>query len=60
MAILRVKDDMGNVIEIPAIKGDTPVKGVDYWTAEDVAAINAEVKTIVNEYINSTLNTEVI
>lgn len=40
MAILRVKDDNGNVIDIPAIKGDTPVKGVDYWTEADKAEIN--------------------
>jgi hypothetical protein len=43
-------------------KGDTgysPVKGVDYWTASDVAAINQEVVNAVNTYIVSTLNTEV-
>ena len=43
MAILRVKDDNGNVIDIPAIKGDTPQKGVDYWTDEDKAEIKAYV-----------------
>ena len=41
MAILRVKDNEGNIIEIPAIKGDTPIKGVDYWTDEDKAEIQA-------------------
>ena len=41
MAILRVKDNEGNIIEIPAIKGDTPQKGVDYWTNEDKAEIQA-------------------
>ena len=44
MAILRVKDSDGNIIEIPAIqgetgprgpKGDAPIKGTDYWTEED-------------------------
>ena len=46
MAILRVKDDNGNVIDIPAIKGDngyTPQKGVDYWTDADKAEIKAYV-----------------
>ena len=46
MAILRVKDDNGNVIDIPAIKGDngyTPQKGVDYWTEADKEEIKADV-----------------
>lgn len=47
MAILRVKDDEGNVIDIPAIKGDTPQKGVDYWTEAD--------KNEIKEYINQQL-----
>lgn len=39
--ILTVKDNNGNIIEIPAIKGDkgtdgyTPIKGVDYFTESD-------------------------
>ena len=49
MAILKIKDQDGNIIEIPAIrgekgdKGDTPVKGTDYWTAEDIAEIKGYV-----------------
>jgi len=47
--ILKVRDENGNVFGIPAIvgpPGPKPVKGVDYWTAEDKAemenaAINA-------------------
>ena len=39
MAILKIRDADGNVIEIPAIKGKTPVKGVDYFTAEDIQEI---------------------
>lgn len=35
MAILRVKDDNGNIIDIPAIKGYTPKKGVDYFDGKD-------------------------
>ena len=36
MAILR--DEQGNVIDIPTIKGEdgyTPIKGKDYFTEED-------------------------
>ena len=35
MAILKIKDDNGNVFDIPAIRGKdgyTPVKGTDYFT----------------------------
>lgn len=39
MAVLRVRDDKGNIIDIPAIKGDTPVKGVDYFTEADKAEL---------------------
>ena len=34
MAILKIKDENGNWIDVPAIKGDdgyTPIKGVDYF-----------------------------
>ena len=41
MAILRVKDNEGNIIDVPAIKGDMPQKGIDYWTDEDKAEIKA-------------------
>ena len=44
--ILKIRDNDGNIIPIPAIKGekgDTPVKGKDYFTVEDVEAIVAEV-----------------
>ena len=47
MAILRVKDNEGNIIDIPAIKGDTPKKGVDYWTDED----KAEMKDYINQQL---------
>lgn len=35
MAILRVQDSNGNVTVIPAIKGETPIKGVDYFTKQE-------------------------
>lgn len=47
MAILRVKDNEGNIIEIPAIKGDKPVKGVDYWTDAD----KAEIQVYINQQL---------
>lgn len=46
MAILRVKDDEGNIYNITAIKGDKgdkPVKGEDYFTEEDKAELVTEV-----------------
>lgn len=47
MSILRVRDSEGNVQEILAIKGDpgkTPVKGEDYFTEEDIAQIESDIK----------------
>jgi hypothetical protein len=49
LAILRVKDKNGNIIDIPAIKGKdgvdghTPVKGTDYFTEADKTEIMAMV-----------------
>ena len=46
MAILKIKDQEGNIIDIPAIRGEngkdgyTPQKGVDYFTDEDIAGLN--------------------
>lgn len=55
MSILRVKDENGNIIPIPAIKGDKgdpgkpPVLGEDYFTDADkkemVAAVLAAMPT---------------
>lgn len=62
MSILRVKDENGNIIPIPAIKGDkgdpgtpgkdgkdgkTPVKGVDYGTPEELAEIARQAAELV-------------
>lgn len=41
--ILRVRDETGAVREVVALKGEKPVRGVDYWTAEDQSAIVADV-----------------
>ena len=46
MNILQVYDKVKKKwIGIPAIKGDTPVKGVDYWNEED----KEEVKGFIDE-----------
>ena len=40
--ILKVRDENGNVQEILVIKGDngyTPVKGVDYFTEDEVNSV---------------------
>ena len=45
MAILKIKDENGNIIEVSALKGDngyTPVRGTDYWTEADKAEIQAK------------------
>ena len=55
MAILKIKDGNGNIIEVPALKGDkgdkgnTPQKGVDYWTEAD----KTEIKDYVNQQISN-------
>lgn len=41
-AILRVRDNDGNVYDIKAIAGQPPVKGVDYWTEADKYEIVTE------------------
>lgn len=44
-SILNIKKD-GAWVEVPALKGAdgyTPVKGTDYWTADDKAEIVNEV-----------------
>lgn len=51
-SILKVRLPDGSVVDIPALKGlkgDTPVKGVDYWTEED--------KNEIKEYIDTQINT---
>ena len=45
--ILRVRDKDGNILEIPAIKGDKPTKGIDYFTEEDKNEMRDEVFAIM-------------
>ena len=62
MAILRVKDENGNVYDIPVIKGDkgadgyTPVKGVDYYTDEDKVAFQQQIDEALSDHLASTEN----
>lgn len=43
MSVLYIRDGNGNFVPIPTIAGHTPVKGKDYWTAEDRQEIINEV-----------------
>lgn len=64
-SVLRVKDKDGNVIDIPAIKGEkgedgyTPIKGVDYFDGEKgekgdpYTLTEADKETIVNAVIDA-------
>ena len=65
MAILKTRNEKGEFVDIPSIvgekgdKGDTgqdgktPVRGTDFWTEEDIAAM----KLHCNDYIDSQLGT---
>jgi hypothetical protein len=52
MAVLKIRDENGNWINIPSIKGDTPVKGVDYWNEEDKQEVKGFVDNSVMELEN--------
>ncbi len=41
-----IKGDKGE----PGQDGKTPQRGIDYYTEEDVAAINAQISTLISEY----------
>lgn len=57
MAVLKIRDENGNFVPIPTIKGDkgdkgdTPKKGVDYFTEED----KTEIVQSVTENLEDTL-----
>lgn len=58
MAILRVKDNNGNIIEIPAIKGDP---GTDYvLTDEDKTEIAEQAAALIDASLLSILGDGVI
>ena len=53
-SILNIKKD-GEWVEIPCLKGEdgyTPVKGTDYWTADD----KAEIQSYIDAQIGGALN----
>ena len=53
-SILNIKKD-GEWVEVPALKGEdgqTPVKGTDYWTADDIA----EIQSYIDNQIGGALN----
>ena len=53
-SILNIKKD-GAWVEVPALKGKdgyTPVKGTDYWTADDIA----EIQSYIDNQIGGALN----
>ena len=53
-SILNIKKD-GEWVEIPCLKGKdgyTPVKGTDYWTADDIA----EIQSYIDNQIGGALN----
>lgn len=52
MSILKIRDENGKVIEIPSIKGDTPIKGIDYWNEEDKKEVKDFIDTNVAELEN--------
>ena len=54
-SILNIKKD-GEWVEIPALKGEdgyTPVKGTDYWTADDISEIQSYIDNKIRELIGS-------
>lgn len=50
MSVMKIRDENGVFQPVRTIRGEkgedgsTPVKGADYWTEEDRAAIIAELK----------------
>ena len=51
-SILRVRDNNGNIIEIPSLqgeKGDSPVKGTDYWTDTDQQIIKNDSRLYITQ-----------
>ena len=49
MPILKIKDETGKWVDVPALKGDTPVKGVDYWNEEDKEEVKGFVDNSVSD-----------
>jgi hypothetical protein len=43
LSVLSIRNEGGEFVQIPAIKGEKPIKGVDYWTDSDKQEIVDEV-----------------
>lgn len=43
----------GDVQMVDIMDGHTPVKGVDYWTEEDIASLNIPTDEHINELIDA-------
>lgn len=37
---------------LESLKGYTPIRGIDYWTAQDVAAIKQELKAYIDSLLS--------
>lgn len=46
MYIIRIRDKNGKIIEIPGFRGPKPVKGVDYFTPEEIAEFLNEITKV--------------
>ena len=49
--VLEIPDGAAGEPGTPGEPGDTPVRGVDYWTAEDIAAIEAHCEDYIDTEI---------
>lgn len=44
MSVLKLRDANGNWVAVPALQGEngySPIRGKDYWTDEDIAAMKS-------------------
>lgn len=60
MSVLKFKDpELGRWIEITGLKGekgDSPVKGVDYWTQEDIQEMIAYLNSLLDSKLEEVEN----
>lgn len=64
MSILKIKNENGEWISVPAIKsengkdGYSPVKGTDYWNEEDKQEIETYCENYIDEKITQAIGGE--
>lgn len=64
MPSINIRDvNNGGFIELPVVKGDSPVKGIDYWTEEDKEEIKefvdnsvADLETVLQNILKAIQN----